>query len=575
MQSRFLDRRSARWMCLPLVSGLACGQAASSDTAPAASTSSQATSSPAVSASAVASVVATTGVPSSTTGATTPMFTSSEPTSAATADTEFAVTPSPSSQASTTSSTSTSQPNDDSSSGPTDPLPTGAVPALSGLQVSPNPNNVLSCIVTWTTDVDATSEVRFGVGGYQFVIADPTPTKEHRVLVIGMRAGTEYQLQAASSTTSGSATLDGTFETGMLPSTVSKGVATTFDAEAVQAGWTLTNLMSGGPAVAIMFDMEGEPVWYYINGTSNDQRGDVSVDLLENGHVLIGPAPGEPPREVDLEGNIVWEGPDQGTNPMTHHAGIISNGNYGVIRDNRSGQLQGSQIDEVSPDNDVVWSWSIFDHLTPASGSNTDWCHGNSVTFDLPNDAVYLNCRFLGVIKIKYSTKAVEWGLGATFDQTALLDDFTFTPPTGQFSDAHHPKFDGKRVLLYDNGGFSQSGGFGGSPNSDFRSRVLEYAIDEATKTAEVVWEFPGDFEVDAWFTDEWYSPYWGDADWLENGNVFIDGAIRSTSKKARIFEVRPSDGKVVWQMELPTNIGTYRAERLTPPPRVRPYTAQ
>jgi hypothetical protein len=406
------------------------------------------------------------------------------------------------------------------------------------------------------------------------VITDPTPTKEHRVFVIGMRANTEYQLQAVSSTASGSAVLDGAFETGALPNTVVKGAATTFDAAAVQEGWVLTNLMSGGPSVAIMYDMEGEPVWYYINGESNDQRGDVSVDLLENGHVLIGPAPGEPPREIDLEGNIVWEGPTQGVDPMTHHAGIISNNNYGVLRDNRSGQLQGTQIDEVTPSNEVVWSWSIFDHLTPATDSNTDWCHGNSAAFDLDNDAVYLNCRFLGVIKIKYSTKDVVWGLGATYDHTKLLDDFTFVPPAGQFSDAHHPKFDGNRILLYDNGGFIQSGGFGGSDISTFRSRVLEYEIDEATKTASVVWEFPGDFTVDAWFTDEWYSPYWGDADWLENGNIFVDGAIRSTSKKARLFEVRPSDGKVVWQMELPTNVGTYRAERLTPPPLVKPYSA-
>lgn len=458
------------------------------------------------------------------------------------------------------------------------PLPAGDVPKASGLEVTANPNNVLSCIVTWTTDVDATSEVRFGVAGYQFVIKDETPTKEHRVVVIGMRAQNDYDIQAASSTSSGSATLEGAFTTGNLPNQVVKAAATTFEAGALQDGWTLTNLMNNGPAVIVMYDMEGEPVWYYVNGDSNDGRGDVSADLVDGDHVLIGPAPGEPPREIDLEGKIVWEGPNQGGEQMTHHAGKLSNGNYGVIRDVRDqgAGLQGTQVDEITPDNDVVWSWNIFDHLTPKSGSNMDWCHGNSVTFDFENDSVYLNCRFLGIIKIKYSTKDVEWGMGGTFDSTSLLADFTYTPAQGQFSDLHHPKYaaDGN-ILAYDNGGFSQAGGFGGSAGSDFHSRVIEYAVDAATGNATVVWEFPGAFTVDSWFTQEWYSPYWGDADRLENGNILIDGAIRSTSKKARIFEVAPDDGKVLWQIELPTNVGTYRAERLSPPPLVQPYTAQ
>lgn len=458
------------------------------------------------------------------------------------------------------------------------PLPSGDVPQATGLEIAANPNNVLSCIVTWTTDVEATSEVRFGVAGYQFVIKDDAPTKDHRVLVIGMHEQQDYDIQAASSTSSGSATLEGTFTSGKLPTQVVKAAATTTDAASLQDGWTLTNLMNGGPAVIVMYDMQGEPVWYYINGKSNDSRGDVSADLVDGDHVLIGPAPGESPREIDLEGNIVWQGPTQGGDQMTHHAGKLSNGNYAVIRDVRDqgAGLQGSQVDELSPDNDVIWSWNIFDHLTPKSGSNTDWCHGNSVTFDFENDAVYLNCRFLGIIKIKYSTKDVEWGMGGTFDPTSLLTDFTFTPAAGQFSDMHHPKYsaDG-HILAYDNGGFSQAGGFGGSGNGDFHSRAIEYAIDAATGKATVVWEFPGDFTVDSWFTQNWYSPYWGDVDRLANGNMLIDGAIRSTSAKARIFEIHPDDGKVLWQIELPTNVGTYRAERLSPPPLVQPYTAQ
>ncbi len=229
-------------------------------------------------------------------------------------------------QSSASTETSAATTSDPVSTGGGETPPDGPMPVLSDLQVEANPSNVLSCIVTWSTDVDANSEVRFGQGSYQFVIRDNKPTKAHRVLVIGMRAQLDYMLQAVSSTTGGSAQLDDSFTTGMLPAAVSRGTAVTDDANAATKGWTLTNWMPGnGPAVAVMYDMDGEPVWYYVNGNSTDARGDVSVDLLADNHLLIGPAPGQPPREIDLEGKVIWEGPSQqGDEQMTHHAGKIS-----------------------------------------------------------------------------------------------------------------------------------------------------------------------------------------------------------------------------------------------------------
>ncbi len=65
-------------------------------------------------------------------------------------------------------------------------------PVVSGLTVEPNPNSVLSCYVSWTTDVAATSEVQFGADSPQFRIVHDEVTTEHRVLVIGMHAETAY-----------------------------------------------------------------------------------------------------------------------------------------------------------------------------------------------------------------------------------------------------------------------------------------------------------------------------------------------------------------------------------------------
>ena len=93
----------------------------------------------------------------------------------------------------------------------------------------------------------------------------------------------------------------------------------------------------------------------------------------------------------------------------------------------------------------------------------------------------------------------------------------------------------------------------------------MEYRIDEAARTATLVWEFPGNFNVDSWYRDESYQPFWGDADRLENGSVLITAGERGSGTDSRIFEVTREDGQVVWELRLGPDIGVYRAERITP----------
>jgi hypothetical protein len=439
-----------------------------------------------------------------------------------------------------------------------------AAPVVSGLMVEANPNSTISCYVNWMTNVAASSEVQFGAGSYQFSTADAVPVTQHRVLVIGMKAQTRYMIKAISTTAGGSGSAEGSFMTGALPAQIVAGQVGVAEAGAYQPGWTLTNLMAGSggfqsmyPAAAVMFDEQGVPIWYFINGTGRDSRGDVSVDLLANNHILIGPIGTEPPKEIDLGGNVIWRGPAQtatGT-AASHHAGKLTNGNYVIIRDDRmnSAGITGSRLDEVTPQNQVVWTWNLTDYVQPSSGAQMDWCHANAATVDLANDIVYFACRYLGVFKIKKSDKSLLWHLGPG-------GDFTFSPAASAFVDEHDPEFhaDGT-VMIYDNGGLAMGSTAG------YHSRVVEYRLDETAKRATLVWEFPGTFTVDAWYKNDWYTPYWGDADRLANGNVLINAGIRDASKPSRIFEVRASDGKVVWQMVLPANTGTYRAERIAP----------
>jgi len=468
------------------------------------------------------------------------------------------------------------------------------VGAISDLTVEANPRSVLSAYVRWTTAEASSSVVQFGEGGaLTFETEGEAGVTEHEVLVIGMHAQTAHQIRALSTGASGTVEGTTTFTTGALPAQIPVATISVHDVAQTQPGWTLMNVqkgdgtnraLSGAPPAAVIYDEEGKPVWYYIHGMNNERGGAISVDPTDMG-VLIGPSlPGAtggaaiPPIEVDWAGNTVWTCdnplcgvPDQ----LSHHAGKLSNGNHIVMRDaNVSGRT--SQIFmELSGNQTQVRTIGVEDGMTPPSGAAGDWAHGNSITIDLANDVAYMSFRWLGLIKMTYSTKQRQWHLPAKYGQDTLntnFGDMTFVPPTSQFTDIHDPEIhsDGT-ILFFDNGGFSGVIEDGNPGNR--HTRAVEYMINETAKTATLVWEWPGSFTVDAWYTTQLYVPFWGDADRLANGNVLIAAGRRGTvaaTPESRVIEVAKADGEVVWELRLPKDHGVFRAERLYPLPLVR-----
>ncbi len=461
----------------------------------------------------------------------------------------------------------------------------GIAPTITNLTIEPNPLNVLSAFVSWTTDQPASSEVQFGVGGFAFRIRDDALVTDHRTLVIGMRAQSDYLIKAVSSNGGGSGQAEGSFTTGALPVYVPQGTLLVNNTERSQPGWTLMNVqvgdgnvgaMSNFPATVVMYDHDGYPVWYFQNGTTNDRGGAVSVDLLDNGNILIGPAAAEPPREVDLAGNIIWEGPNPlgagGAGALTHHVGKLSNGHYLIQRDVRSSGMSGVtgvQLEELTAQNEVVWTWNLFDFLTPPPTAPRDWCHGNYSTIDIERDEVYVSCRWLGLIKTTYINPTYQWHMAATYNGENM-GDVAFNPLASRFTDIHCPEIhDDGTISFFDNGGWN--GSINPAPAGTYRSRVLEFAVDQVGKQATLVWEFPGNFDVDPWFREEFYLPWWGDADRLDNGNVLITAGVRGPGSTSHVFEVTKEQGEVVWDFTLPDDHGVYRAERIPTPPLVEP----
>ena len=448
-----------------------------------------------------------------------------------------------------------------------------------------NPNNVLSVYVDWTTESPMDSEVQFGVNGYQFRIRDDTEVTNHRVLVIGMHAETTYRIRAISSNNDITLQDDTTWTTGQLPVGVPEGLMLTNNTALSQSGWTLMNVQVGDgdwipfsdyPAMVVMYDHDGLPVWYYTNGTTVDTGGAVSTEFLDNNNILIGPTTDEPPREVDLAGNIIWEGPEQtetvGNDPspdlLSHHVGKLSNGNYLLLRwmrDTQGDDPTDARLEEVTVDNQIVWEWNLYDFITPPMDVARDWCHANSATVDLEKDAVYLSCRWLGLFKTTYDNPELEWHMPALYYASGM-GDVAFIPSESQFMDIHDPEIhDDGTILFFDNDGWDYAQGPG-----EYHSRILEFEVDETTKEAVLVWEFPGDFIVDSWFTDEFYCPFWGGVNRLDNGNILVTAGVRGQGSISHVFEVT-RDGEVVWDFTLPEDHGVYQATRISPPPLIEP----
>jgi hypothetical protein len=419
------------------------------------------------------------------------------------------------------------------------------------------------------------------------VFTDATLNTTHNVLVIGMKAQLTYMIKAISANSGGSVSATGTFTTGMLPAQIPVGKVMINDSTRSQAGWTLMNVQKGEtgssatnaqsmyPPYAVMYDSDGLPVWYYVDGAAPDIGGAVSTVLTDKG-VLIGPSwnssftTGVMPIEVDFAGNTVWQCPasvcGNGKN-FTHHASKLSNGDYMLIEYTMSGSLQNPIYREVSPSNQIVWSLDYSMFVPPPSGSTGDWCHANAITVDIAKNVVYANCRWQGLLKTTYQNPTRQWLMqGAQKFVPGSAGDFTFSPSNSGFSDTHDPEIhDDGTFCFFDNGGYA-SGAVGGTTTM-FHSRAVEYQVDEAQKTATLIWEFPGNATVpDVWYTGSWYTPFWGDVDRLPNGNFLVTAGIRSSTVESRVFEVTKDDRQVVWEFRFPADYGVYRADRIVPP---------
>jgi hypothetical protein len=437
--------------------------------------------------------------------------------------------------------------------------PAGDLPLASDVEIVSNPGNPLSATVRWTTVLSSEARVEFGQeGGLEWFVEAQGWNTEHELVVVGMRPDTTYTLEAVYADEDGwsdrSAPME--FTTGSFPLSDLVLQPTVLDPARTAPGWTLANVAVNGveaPVVVAMFDAEGFPVWVHTLDDGFGGRGDIDASLLDESRVLIGGgvAPGSPV-EVDLAGNVVWRGPSQtdgdflAEGQMHHLLQKLSNGHYLTLTWEYAAGVYDAlvQFDAAGLE---IWRWDAADHL-PAEALD-DYIWGNAALADLDENVAYYNGVANGTLyKIDRADGAVLWELGTGGDFVHLHDhEYPW------FWGAHGPEIqpDGN-LLVYDNG--RDDRGF---------ARVLELALDEEARTAEIVFEYPPD-GVD----DHFANPQWGDADRLANGNTLVTaGSTFGAATPSRLFELT-SDGEKVWEvwfesLDTEVSFGAYAADRV------------
>src|SRR5207302_6163468 len=127
----------------------------------------------------------------------------------------------------------------------------------------------------------------------------------------------------------------------------------------------------------------------------------------------------------------------------------------------------------------------------------------------------------------------VMWRMGG------VRNEFRFDADSQKFSLSHGlRRLPNGHLLLFDNG-----------TGARLLSRAVEYSVNEATKTATLVWSYRPSPDI--------YTPFLGFAQRLTNGNTLV-----TFGPNGVLQEVSPTSN-LVWELTLPKGLWIYRAYRI------------
>lgn len=414
------------------------------------------------------------------------------------------------------------------------------------------PVSAVSAQVAFAVDLADSARVVYRAIG---VPSDATPFRTaasvahaDTVLLLGLRPGTDYECWVEATGPGGTRTSTvTTFRTGDLPDPL---VGMRLDP---LSGGMPRYALTGFGSFAVAFDSSGSVVWYKDFTSTGLPVSNVLRQPNGNFTAFLGTSTGWQPVpgyyvEFTPSGDIVrtYAAPS-GTYVDDHDLQLTGQGaamrahlfTYSV-RDldmtefggGSDVSVAGHQIVRTDAAGHVEFFWDAWAHLTPdewlgdadaKQRASTDYDHPNALTFDQTGNYVVSWRNLNQVMAIDSRTGDILWRLGG------MKSDFQFVgDAAGGFSKQHSVKvLANGNLLVYDNG----------TDHDPQETRVAEYRLDAAAKTATLVWEYHHDPAI--------YTPFVGWVERLANGDTWI-----AYANVGRVVEVDPG-GHVVWESQL------------------------
>lgn len=271
-------------------------------------------------------------------------------------------------------------------------------------------------------------------------------------------------------------------------------------------------------------DGYGNVRWYYTGEIGHVLR------QIDNGNLLIqgSRSSGKPDNlilEIDMLGRAIGIRAEVPTG-IHHDLSIMENGNMLILSSAPDSYEDG--VVEIDGDTGELLRGfdfrAILDWQRPPQPRNlepADWLHLNGIDYN-PADSSYIvsGRDQSAVVKVDVETGALRWILGNHEHWEPPYSDYLLEPvgedfawQWGQHAPMVHPG-NANRVLLYDNGN-ERSYTDPVDPRNNY-SRAVEFEVDEGSMSVRKIWEYGKELG------SETFTPFIGDANYLENGNRLV-----------------------------------------------------
>ncbi len=448
-----------------------------------------------------------------------------------------------------------------------------ALPSITTVAIEPNPNNVLSAIVTFTvTNADSARVVYWEDGepasSTPYIAAGDRPT---RIATLGLRAGSlVHHVVEAVGAGGASVSLPVQLSTPDLPQNLREVRLEMTGTPS--PGYVVTEVTRDSGAYVVAFDSTGQVGWYRRFAAG---PGEFAMETKQHpdGHftTFVGSTYGWQPTygryyEFTPDGEIVRTYAASAPYYTDPHELLLNDASSGpdpvhligydlrqedlTALGGRTSQLvAGHTLLRQSAAGTVEFRWSAWDHFSLADWlfvppnlaqlPSIDFDHPNSIAIDRDGNYVVSFASLGEITKIDAATGAMLWRLGGRHNQFTIQGD-----PLGGFGFQHDVRvLANGNLLLFDNG----------LVHTPPQSRAVQYRLDTQAMTATLVWEYR--------HTPPLFTPFVGSVERYRNGNTLIGFA-----SAALMTEVTP-DGQVVWEGRLmvggqPVSF-FYRARRL------------